>query len=111
MIEKRAKKQLKKIRNRKSGIRNRKSTILPLVIRKAGHTFATVGRINAEEKEAVSVDAEVTIWKTRCTKRNGSTVNLTNSIYKLKKTKNNANYEQLDTGSHEVCEPDGRFRF
>ena len=57
------------------------------------------------------IDAEVTIWKTRCTKRTGSTVNLTNSIYKLKKTKNNANYEQLDTGSHEVCEPDGRFRF
>ena len=63
MIEKRAKKQLKKIRNRKSGIRNRKSTILPLVIRKAEHTFAAVGRINAEEKEAVSVDAEVNIWK------------------------------------------------
>ena len=42
MIEKRAKKQLKKIRNRKSGIRNRKSTILPLVIRKAQHTFAAV---------------------------------------------------------------------
>ena len=63
MIEKRAKKQLKKIRNRKSGIRNRKCTILPLVIRKAEHTLAAVGRIDAEEKEAVSVDAEENIWK------------------------------------------------
>ena len=55
-LERQDKKQLKKIRNRKS-------TILPLVIRKAEHTFAAVGRINAEEKEAVSVDAEVNIWK------------------------------------------------
>ena len=41
-LEKQDKKQLKKIRNRKS-------TILPLVIKKAQHTFAAVGRIDAEE--------------------------------------------------------------
>ena len=33
-LEKQAKKQLKKIKNRKSGIRNRKRTILPLAFRK-----------------------------------------------------------------------------
>ena len=41
-LERQDKKQLKKIRNRKS-------TILPLVIKKAQHTFAAVGRIDAEE--------------------------------------------------------------
>ena len=41
-LEKQDKKQLKKIRNRKS-------TILPLVIKKAQHTFAAVGLIDAEE--------------------------------------------------------------
>ena len=46
-LEKQAKKQLKKIKNRKSGIRNRNSTILPLAFRKAQHTFAVVEPVDA----------------------------------------------------------------
>ena len=58
MIEKRAKKQLKKIRNRKSGIRNRKSgirnrnsTILPLAFRKPQYTFAVVEPVDARKRK------------------------------------------------------------
>ena len=60
------KKQLKKIRNRKSGIRNRNSTILPLAFRKPQYTFAVVE----------PVDAGLTI-------RTGSTVNVTTQFINL----------------------------
>ena len=58
-LERQDKKQLKKIRNRKS-------TILPLVIKKAQHTFAVVE----------PVDAGLTI-------RTGSTVNVTTQFINL----------------------------
>ena len=58
-LERKDKKQLKKIRNRKS-------TILPLVIKKAQHTFAVVE----------PVDAGLTI-------RTGSTVNITTRFINL----------------------------
>ena len=58
-LQKQDKKQLKKIRNRKS-------TILPLVIKKAQHTFAVVE----------PVDAGLTI-------RTGSTVNITTRFINL----------------------------
>ena len=50
-LEKQAKKQLKKIRNRKSGIRNRNSTILPLAFRKPQYTFAVVEPVDARKRK------------------------------------------------------------